>query len=63
MQYGVLWSLAVEEHFYLLWPGAVRSLSRRRVAIVAITICAAFTLEGPCGYCHCITQCFCYSQS
>lgn len=39
MQYGVLWSLAVEEHFYLLWPAVVRSLSRRRVAIVAVIIC------------------------
>src|ERR1035438_4854467 len=30
-QYTVLWSLAVEEHFYLLWPAAVRVLSRQRV--------------------------------
>jgi len=39
MQYGVLWSLAVEEHFYLLWPAAVRSLSRHRVAMVGAVIC------------------------
>jgi peptidoglycan/LPS O-acetylase OafA/YrhL len=39
MQYGVLWSLAVEEHFYLLWPTVVRSLSRQRVAIVGVIIC------------------------
>ena len=26
MQYGPLWSLAVEEHFYFLWPAAVRTL-------------------------------------
>ena len=28
---GILWSLAVEEHFYLLWPFAVRFLTRRHL--------------------------------
>lgn len=28
-QYAVLWSLAVEEHFYLLWPTVVRNFTRR----------------------------------
>jgi peptidoglycan/LPS O-acetylase OafA/YrhL len=36
------WSLAVEEHFYLLWPIAVLYLSRRRLAILA---CAVLLLD------------------
>jgi peptidoglycan/LPS O-acetylase OafA/YrhL len=39
--YGPLWSLAVEEHYYLLWPMVVRWLNRRNLAIAAIGICLA----------------------
>lgn len=35
---GVLWSLAVEEHFYLLWPLLVYLLDRRKLTILAIFI-------------------------
>jgi len=45
MQYGVLWTLAVEEHFYLIWPAVVRWLSRNRVVIVGTAICVLC----PCG--------------
>jgi peptidoglycan/LPS O-acetylase OafA/YrhL len=38
MQYGVLWSLAVEEHFYLIWPAAVRSLSRHKVIVCGLSV-------------------------
>jgi peptidoglycan/LPS O-acetylase OafA/YrhL len=37
-QYAALWSLAVEEHFYLLWPTVIRALSRRTAAWFALTI-------------------------
>jgi peptidoglycan/LPS O-acetylase OafA/YrhL len=38
MTYPMLWSLAVEEHFYLVWPVAVRLLSGRTMKILAAAI-------------------------
>src|ERR1700761_4819432 len=37
--YAPLWSLAVEEHFYLIWPTAVRVFTRRGLVIAAASIC------------------------
>ena len=37
-QYTVLWSLAVEEHFYLLWPAVVKRLPRRSLPFVAVAV-------------------------
>lgn len=39
LSYGVLWSLAVEEHFYMLWPTVVRKLSDRGVGTCAAAVC------------------------
>jgi len=36
--YGPLWSLAVEEHFYIFWPAVVRNLTSARLAAVSIAI-------------------------
>jgi peptidoglycan/LPS O-acetylase OafA/YrhL len=33
-----LWSLAVEEHFYLVWPFAVRFLERRRLVMILLLV-------------------------
>jgi len=40
---GVLWSLAVEEHFYLLWPTIVFLLEKRKLTI----LCASIFLLSP----------------
>jgi peptidoglycan/LPS O-acetylase OafA/YrhL len=41
--YVVLWSLAVEEHFYLFWPMIVRHVTARRL----LWLCAAILLIEP----------------
>jgi peptidoglycan/LPS O-acetylase OafA/YrhL len=43
IEYGVLWSLAVEEHFYMVWPLVVRTLTNR----VLILLAAAIVLVSP----------------
>ena len=44
MSYPVLWSLAVEEHFYLFWPTIVHRLSMRWLALFAGAIVIASPL-------------------
>lgn len=50
LQYGPLWSLAVEEHFYLLWPTVIRQLGRRSWSAIAISIFALTPLLRWWGY-------------
>ena len=39
MDYHPLWSLAVEEHYYIVWPSVVRRLRPRFLAVLALAIC------------------------
>ncbi len=41
---GQFWSLAVEEHFYLLWPAMLLFLRRRRAAIAAVVLIIAIAI-------------------
>ena len=50
LQYGPLWSLAVEEHFYLLWPALIRRLSLRGVTLIIAVILVASPLFREIGF-------------
>jgi len=50
MVYGPLWSLAVEEHFYLVWPLLVRAASVRVIATAAALIVVAEPLARLAGF-------------
>jgi peptidoglycan/LPS O-acetylase OafA/YrhL len=39
MDYHPLWSLAVEEHYYIVWPAFVRKLSPQLLAAVSLAMC------------------------
>ena len=48
-QYPVLWSLAVEEHFYLLWPVIIRRFTRRAIVFSLVFVgvaCPHITRSG-----------------
>lgn len=48
---GVFWSLAVEEHFYLVWPFAVRIFNRVwLLAIIAVIVVGSPILRGFCAH-------------
>lgn len=42
---GPLWSVSVEEQFYLLWPLVLRKLSRRGVVVAAIAMIVLTSLD------------------
>ncbi len=50
LQYGPLWSLAVEEHFYMLWPAIVRRLSASGLILLLTTIIGITPLLRAVGF-------------
>lgn len=52
MLYGPLWSLAVEEQFYLVWPALYRQLGRRGMLIAALSLLLICPLLRALAFAH-----------
>jgi peptidoglycan/LPS O-acetylase OafA/YrhL len=50
--FNVLWSLAVEEHYYALWPAALAWLRRRAIAVAVLVAMCALLLVWRCFLLH-----------
>ena len=46
---GHLWSLAIEEQFYLVWPFVVWKLDRRTLMTVCLSVVVAVLVLKTCG--------------
>lgn len=62
LQYGPLWSLAVEEQFYLFWPLLVRLLRPRRIAQLSAAIIIATPIVRLVAFRHGVVEAL-YSQT
>jgi peptidoglycan/LPS O-acetylase OafA/YrhL len=52
MDYHPLWSLAVEEHYYIVWPSVVRNLKPRLLAQFSLALCLVIPLARAIAF-HC----------
>lgn len=66
--FGICWSLAVEEHFYLIWPWIIRAMigNTRKLLSIVVVLCAAvliwrliarYFLHLPTEYTYMATDC------
>ena len=49
---SVLWSLAVEEHFYMIWPVLVRFTSTKALVVIGVALVATETTVRGIGIAH-----------